>query len=246
MRTEPEVAEYFEAARGWDLDRAQAAQRSAKRAWFVAAVATLLTVLALVAVAGLTPMKTVEPFVIRVDNSTGVVDVVPVLRGQAEVPEAVTRYFVTQYVQARERYVGSLAESDYEQVGAYHSPQMNQAWAAAWNRNNPESPLNRYVDGTTVRVQVNAVSFLSPASGRKDVAQVRFLTARQQGGQGTEQVTHFVATLQYAYGAPSKDDRLRAANPLGFKVLEYRREPEVLESPASHAVTPPVISEAAQ
>ena len=71
MRTEAEVAEYFEAARGWDLDRAQAAERSAKRAWLIAGVATLLTVLALVAVAGLTPMKTVEPFVIRVDNSTG-------------------------------------------------------------------------------------------------------------------------------------------------------------------------------
>jgi len=237
MRTEPEVTEYFEAARSWDLDRARAAERSAKRAWFIAAVAILVTVLALVAVAGLTPMKTVEPFVIRVDNSTGIVDVVPVLTGKADVPEAVTRYFVTQYVQARERYVGSLAESDYEQVGAYHSPQMNQAWAAAWNRNNPESPLNQYVDGTTMRVQVNAVSFLSPASGRRDVVQVRFLTARQQGGQGTEQVTHFVATLQYAYGAPSKDDRLRAANPLGFKVLEYRKEPEVLRT-ADDARTP--------
>jgi type IV secretion system protein VirB8 len=37
-----------------------------------------------------------------------------------------------------------------------------------------------------------------------------------------------VATLKYAYGEPAKDDRLRAANPLGFKVLEYRREPEIV------------------
>jgi type IV secretion system protein VirB8 len=82
------------------------------------------------------------------------------------------------------------------------------------------------------------VSFLSPASGRDDLAQVRFLTARRQGGQGTEQVTHYVATLQYAYAAPSKDDRLRAANPLGFKVLEYRKEPEVLHNPSDAEVTP--------
>ena len=191
-------------------------------------MALLLTALALVAVAGLTPFKSVEPFVIRVDNATGIVDVVPVATSSAEIPEAVTRYFITQYVQARERYVGALAESDYEQVGAYHASAMNQAWAAAWSRNNPDSPLNRYADGTTVRVQVRAVSFLSPASGRGDLAQVRFLTARQRGGQGTEQVTHYVATLQYAYGDPSTDDRLRAANPLGFKVLEYRKEPEVL------------------
>ena len=230
MRTEPEVTAYFEAARGWDLDRAQAAERSARRAWRIAAVATLVTLLALVAVAGLTPMKSVEPFVIRVDDSTGIVDVVPVLTGKADVPEAVTRYFVTQYVQARERYVGALAESDYEQVGAYHSAPMNQAWSAAWNRNNHDSPLNQYADGTTVRVQVNAVSFLTPASGRGDLAQVRFVTARQQGGQGVEQVTQYVATLQYAYGEPSHDDRLRAANPLGFKVLEYRKEAEVVRN----------------
>ena len=233
MRAEPEVAAYFEAARGWDLNRAQTAERSARRAWLIAAVATLLTVLALVAVAGLTPMKTVEPFVIRVDNATGVVDVVPVLTGRAEVPEAVTRYFVSQYVQTRERYVAALAESDYEQVGAYHSPQMNQAWSAAWNRNNADSPLNRYADGSTVRVQVNAVSFLSPASGRSDLAQVRFVTVRAGSGQSDGQVTQYVATLQYAYGTPSKDDRVRAANPLGFKVLEYRKEPEVLRSSAS-------------
>jgi type IV secretion system protein VirB8 len=134
--------------------------------------------------------------------------------------------------------VGALAESDYEQVGAYHSPQMNQAWAAAWNRNNPESPLNQFADGTTVRVQVNSVSFLSPRSGRGDLAQVRFLTARQQGGQGVEQVTQYVATMQYAYGEPSKDDRLRAANPLGFKVLEYRKEPEVLRAASELGAVP--------
>ena len=154
------------------------------------------------------------------------------------MPEAVTRYFVTQYVQARERYVAALAESDYEQVGAYHSPSMNQAWAAAWNRNSVDSPLNRHADGSTVRVQVNAVSFLKPASGRSDLAQVRFLTARapagQVAGQGVEEVTQYVATLQYAYGPPSKDDRVRAANPLGFKVLEYRKEPEVSRSSPCH------------
>ena len=47
-----------------------------------------------------------------------------------------------------------------------------------------------------------------------------------------------MATLQYAYAAPSKDDRLRAANPLGFKVLEYRKEPEVLHNPSDAEVTP--------
>jgi len=220
------VREYFEAARSWDRDRVQVAERSVRRAWVVAGVASAVAAAAVMAVAVLTPLKTVEPYVIRVDNATGVVDVVPALEGPVSESEAVTRYLLTQYVTARERYVSALAESDYEQVGAYHTPQMNQAWAALWNRNNPESPLNVHADGGSVRVQVTAVSFIAPASGRKDLAQVRFVRTPGEGGDGREQ--HYVATLQYAFGDPSRDDRVRAANPLGFKVLEYRREPEVV------------------
>ena len=232
MRTEPEVAEYFVAARGWDQDRAQAERRSAKRAWLIAAVASVVAVSAVLAVAALTPLKSVEPFVIRVDNASGVVDVVPALKGKASESEVVARYLLTQYVITRERFVPSLAEADYETVGAFHTPPMNQAWAAAWNRNNPESPLNVHADGSAVRVKVTAVSFLTPSSGRRDLAQVRFVRSVGELGAALEQ--QYVATLQYAYGEPSKDDRLRAANPLGFKVLEYRREPEI--------VVPPVIA----
>ena len=223
---DPAVVEYFEAAQGWDRDRAQAEQRSARRAWWVAGIAVVVALVAVGAVAALTPLKRVEPFVIRVDNTSGVVDVVPALEGTASETQAVTRYLVTQYVITRERYVAELAEADYETVGAFHDAAMNQAWAALWNRNNRESPLNVHADGSSVRVQVLAVSFLKPGSGREDLVQVRF--ARFTGEPGNEREQRYVATVQYAYGDPSKDDRLRALNPLGFKVLEYRREPEVM------------------
>ena len=228
MAVEPEVQAYLAAAQGWDLDRTQAERSSARRAWWVAGTAAIVAAISVGAVAALTPLKTVEPFVIRVDGSTGVVDVVPALEGTASEAQAVTRYLVTQYVITRERYVAALAETDYETVGAFHGPAMNQAWAATWNRNNPDSPLNLHADGSSVRVQVSAVSFLKPGSGREDLVQVRF--ARLTGEPGNEREQRYVATLQYAYGEPSKDDRLRAANPLGFKVLEYRREPEVMGS----------------
>jgi type IV secretion system protein VirB8 len=179
------------------------------------------------ALAMLVPLKRVEPYVVRVDNSTGVVDVVPVYAGTADLPEAVTRHLATQYVIQRERYIAAIAEADYDQVGAFHSAPMNQRWAAAWARSNPESPLNRFADGTQVRVQVQSISFLKRGGVTADTLQVRFLTATQRGPGGGEEFAHFIATLQTAYGPPSTDVRLRALNPLGFKVLEYRREPEV-------------------
>ena len=62
-------------------DRAKHADRLAR---CIAAV--LVANLAIAALVLLMPLKRVEPFVIRVDNTTGVVDVVPVLAGEAEIP----------------------------------------------------------------------------------------------------------------------------------------------------------------
>jgi type IV secretion system protein VirB8 len=234
-----EAENYFAEATGWEFDRTVALTRTARRAWAVAIVASGVAVVATGAILMLTPLKQVEPFVVRVDSSTGIVDVVPGYAGTAELPEVVTRHLVTQYVTQRERYVPAIAEVDYEVIGAYHSAAMNQAWALAWARSNPDSPLNRYADGTHVRAQVQSVSFLKHVRGGPDLLQVRFLSAIQRSSGASEELRHFVATLQVAYGPPSADVRLRALNPLGFKVLEYRREPEAIEAVAAADSTPP-------
>jgi type IV secretion system protein VirB8 len=230
-----EIEAYFAEADRWEADRSEALAASARTAWIVAGTATTSAVAAIGAVLALTPLKQVVPFVVRVDSSTGVVDVVPKYAATEELPEAVTRHLVSDYVVHRERYVPALAESDYDQTGAYHTAAMNQAWAAAWARTNPDSPLNRYADGTRIRIQVQSVTFLKHERGAPDIVQVRFLSAGQRGDAATEQVRHYVATLQVAFGEPSSDVQLRALNPLGFKVLEYRREPEVADVSGSTA-----------
>jgi type IV secretion system protein VirB8 len=179
----------------------------------------------------LTPLKRVEPFVIRVDNSTGVVDVVPVYAGHAALPETVTRYFLDHYVSVCERFDFATAESDYEECGAFNTAARNQLWYDTWRKSNPASPLNVYRDGSTVRAQVNSISFFQGASGVSDLAQVRYTKAKREAGGTDEQVTHWIATIQYAYGPPSKDPTVRRWNPLGFKVVTFSAEPEVLTEP---------------
>ncbi len=232
MKRDPAIEQYLRDAQGWERDLSRRAHRSARIAWSVAGVSCVVTVLAVAAVAMLTPLKTVEPYVIRVDNATGIVDVVPVYVGKSEIHEAVTRHLVNNYVTARERYFYATAETDYETVGAYNSPQLNQEWLSIWDRNNSQSPLNLYKDGTTVRAQIKAVSFLKQASGN-DLVQVRFIKAARPGGTAAEQVTHWIATIPYAYIAPSKDERTRALNPLGLRIVDYKREPEVVADPAA-------------
>jgi type IV secretion system protein VirB8 len=175
------------------------------------------------------PLKRVDPFVIRVDTTTGLVDVVPVYAGNAPMDEAVTRYFLSHYVDVCERFNFSTAESDYEECGSFHSAQRNQAWYAQWTSTNPASPLNLHKDGSSVRAQVTSVSFFTRASGLADLAQVRYVKANRQGAGAEESISHWLATIQYAYATPASDPKVRRWNPLGFKVVEFRTEPEVLE-----------------
>jgi type IV secretion system protein VirB8 len=227
MTAPPVPQEYFRAAESWDANRAAQFERSASVAWCVAAAGWACAVARARALGIQMPLKQVEPFVVRVDNSTGVVDVVPVYAGNAPVDESITRYFVSHYLTVCERFNFATAESDYEECGAFHTAQRNQAWYAQWIATNPASPLNVFKDGTSVRVQVASVSFFTRVSGLTDLAQVRYLKATRQAGGGDEKFTHWVATVQYTYVAPAKDPKTRRWNPLGFKVIDFKSEPEV-------------------
>jgi type IV secretion system protein VirB8 len=222
------LRQYFEEAASWDADRALLQARSARVAWRVAIGACALTLMTTLALLLLMPLKRVDPFVIRVDNTTGIVDVVPGVAGAADASEVVTRYFLTHYITVCERFNFSTAESDYEECAAFHAAARNQAWAALWDRANPLSPLNAHKDGSGVRAQVGAVSFFKRATGVEDLAQVRYTKTRRSASSANDQVSHWIATIQYVYAEPSKDLAVRRWNPLGFKILEFRSEPESL------------------
>lgn len=228
MSDSPALEVYFAEASGWDRERAAAAERSVRTAWWVAGAGWICALTSGAALALLMPLKRVEPFLIRVDRSTGVVDVVPMYAGRATQPEAVTRYFLTHYVTVCRRFNYATAESDYEECGAFQTPKQNQAWYALWTRSNPASPLNLHKDGSTVRVRVESVSFFEPSGGLGDFAQIRYVTVTRDADGSAQKSAHFIATVRYVYTAPSADPRVRRWNPLGFKIVEFQAEPELL------------------
>jgi type IV secretion system protein VirB8 len=232
MNTEPELEAYWAEAASWDADRVRMAARSSRRAWWVAAAGWSCAIMGLGALIFLMPLKRVEAFVVRVDNSTGIVDVVPTYTREADPAEVVSRYLLTHYVTVCERFNFATAESDYEECGAFHNAQRNAAWYALWNPTNPASPLNIYKDGTTVRSRVTSVSFFRRGNGLSDLAQVRYVKALRRAGATQEEMTHWIASVQYAYTEPSKDAKTRGLNPLGFKILDFHPEPEIIQEAA--------------
>lgn len=213
---------YFEKARRFDQDRLIQVERSARIAWFVAICASTIAVVSVFAIAGLTPLKTVEPFVVRVDNSTGIVDVVSALTSAAGTyDEAVTKYFAAKYVRAREGYVSSEAEDNFRTVALLSTQHEQIRFAAVYRGSNPDSPQNIYGRSATSRINIVSISLINA-----NVASVRYMRTITRGDD--VRTTHWVATLTFSYvNAPmSSTDRL--VNPLGFVVSEYRADPEAI------------------
>jgi len=216
------LSDYFKSARRFDQDRLLSAERSRRIAWSVAAVAGIAAIVAVGAVAALAPLKTVEPFVIRVDNSTGIVDVVSALTSEAgSYDEEVTKYFAAKYVRAREGYQTVEAEENFKTVSLMSSMEEQARFSQLYRGSNPNSPQVLYRNAVS-RIVIKSISLVN-----SNVTSVRYMRTVQRNEEKT--TTHWVATLTNSYvNAPTAtSDRL--VNPIGFVVSEYRSDPEVVQ-----------------
>lgn len=220
MVTTDNLKSYFDKARRFDQDRLIQIERSNRIAWSIAIASGIVASASVFAIAGLTPLKTVEPFVVRVDNSTGIVDVVSALTSTAGTyDEAVTKYFAAKYVRAREGYVWSEAQENFRTIALLSTQQEQARFAGMYRGSNPESPQNVYGRAATARIDIASISLIN-----QNVVSVRYMRTTMRGEE--VRTTHWVATLTFSYvNAPmSSTDRL--VNPLGFVVSEYRADPE--------------------
>ncbi|WP_208436168.1 virB8 family protein [Bartonella phoceensis] len=218
-----EFDEYIKEARSFDIDRMHGMRVRMKIAVALTVLFGLMTIALALAVAALTPLKTVEPFVIRVDNSTGIVDTISALKESPNnYDEAITRYFASKYVRAREGFQAPEAQNNFRLISLLSSPEEQNRFAKWYAGNNPESPQNIY-QNMIVTVTIKSISFLS-----KNLIQVRYYkTVRERNGKET--ISHWVSILNFSYvnARISTEDRL--INPLGFQVSEYRSDPEVIK-----------------
>lgn len=217
---------YLAEARSWETSRVDALDRSARRAWWLAGFFGVLALAAVLAVSMLTPLKTVTPFVIRVDNSTGAVDVVRAIGdAPARYDEVVTKYFIQWYIRWREGYSRALAQQYYTNVGLLSSPDEQRRYYAFFNPKNPESPLKLYGEKSSVEVKIKSISFINA-----HVALVRYTKQVDDGP-----LTHWAATMTFGFASAPMSETDRAVNPLGFQVTQYRNDPDAQDAKGSEA-----------
>ncbi|MGN6155380.1 MAG: virB8 family protein [Sphingomicrobium sp.] len=225
---------YYAESASWNRDRLSAQRSSQRAAWWVAGTAALIAVLEAGALLLLTPLKTVEPYTLLVDRTTGYVQALKPLDPAKVAPDtALTQSFLVQYVIAREGFDLGTVNAAYRKVALFSVDRARSTYLSGMQVSNPESPLVALPRGAAIDARVKSISPVG-----KDVALVRFDTVRTDPNGEAQPPRPWIATIRYRWsGEPMKlEDRF--VNPLGFQVTSYRRDPEALPVGEPQAARP--------
>lgn len=208
----------LEEAKNWYADRYQ----------FVVVQRNVLAVVTIIALAGLgittfavsriADSKTFEPYVIEVEDRTGVTALVEsdsVVKYTGD--EMLIRYFINSYVKAREGFRREFYQYDYNTLVRLLS--SNEVYFQFYETIKPEAPGSPVSlgAGSYRDVKVKSISFLAPKR-----AQIRIEV--EQFSAIDPWVKHYIITADFDFFPLELSLKDRYTNPLGFQIIAYRRD----------------------
>lgn len=174
------------------------------------------------AIAALAPMKTVVPYLLEVNKVTGETHVrQPLDKPVQSQGEAVDKFFISEYIRAREGYDWGLANRNYRTVKAFSEDGSSIFKEYDLFIQSPLSPLEILQDKARVEIKISSTTL----DEKSNSATVRFskTVMNSLGKQSdTIPVTYWIATLRYEYPNPKLDEESRSYNPLGMIIPSYQ------------------------
>ena len=221
-----EAKAYMQSAKQFEQSEIERTRKFAKFAWISAGLCLFVAGAAVFAVAGLTPLKTAVPFVIRVDNNTGATDIVSIMKTKEEsYGEGVDKYWLAKYVRDREGYDWYTLQASYNATMLLSDVQEQEKISKMFNHPTA-APHKVLKDKFRVEIEITSISFIA-----KETAQVRFTkqVVPLYEGDSKPVPEKYIATIGYEYKSAPQDESDRLINPLGFQVMSYRADPEKAE-----------------
>lgn len=211
-------------SRNWYKDRYQAIMLQRRLLMVVTVISMGATLLSMIVIARIIPLKGVEPFLIQVDSRSGITQMVdPLTVKEITALDSINNFFIVQYIRARESYNVRDIAQNYATVRVMSAPDtVYMAFRREANPSNPQSVAARMGSAGTRTVKFKSISYIKP-----NQAQVRLLIEETAANGGTLQY-HKIASLVFEYAKLDLTNEERYINPLGFRVTEYRVDEDAL------------------
>ena len=166
--------------------------------------------------------KEPEPFVLKVDQSTGATEVMRSIKDTSEkYDEVVNRYWLAQYIRTCESYDWFTISEQFEACKLMSSDDVAKEYSRRIQA--PDSALTILKDKGKISIKIVSIAFFG------DTASIRFTSQKTNpSGENLDgaPVQKKLATVAYQFKSGHMTDQQRLINPLGFKAESYRVDHE--------------------
>jgi len=231
--------ETSESSQHWYQDKYQHVLTQRNVLALVALVALFTAMLAVLTVLRLAPLKSVEPYLLQIDEKTGITQKVnPLSREDYLANEAIDRYFTSAYIRVRESYNTSILLYNYNIVRLMSEPNVFREY----RRN-----IDTSVDGSLAKkmgqfgrrdMKVRSIVYLTNPAERgkkkkadKDAVDTKIMQARittiDSMPNQADVETQWVVTVTFTYATLKLNEAEQLLNPLGYQVTNYQIQREI-------------------
>ena len=179
-------------------------------------VSMLSVAVAVIFVKNIMSSKSLEPYVIEVEEKTGVATMVSQLTSQNFTgDQAIRKYFINEFIHAASAYDAKTYKADVEKVRLFSTPSIFSDFRSRIN------PRDLGVD-QKIDVRIKSVQFTD-----NNTAQIRLVQQLDNPASNAPKLQDQVITMNFYFSDIQLTMEERLINPLGFQVSKYLIAEEV-------------------
>ncbi|MBO4957090.1 MAG: hypothetical protein J6C50_04615 [Rickettsiales bacterium] len=203
--------------RTWYSNRYQVVLVQKKLLSFFSIFSIATVVIAVIFVKQFTESKSFEPYVIELEEKTGIMTVVENLNGSNLIAdEAVKRSYIFSFLNVAEGYNYVTFNKDRKTLLLFSSGNVYKQLYNKYSIRNETSIVNSLKEKGTMDIKIKSILFNTPT-----IATVRFIVYNTRPSKLYPAEVHKIAEIQFQFVDMKLNTDDRYINPLGFQVIKY-------------------------
>jgi type IV secretion system protein VirB8 len=192
--------------------------------FFISFFAITAVMVSVIFVRQIMSSKSLVPYVIELEEKTGVPTVVEQLNQSHFTADlALKRYFVYSFIKSVEGYNPGTFKDDYKKISLFTTNPIFRDISKRINPRNERSPAKLIANRGMIEIALKSMSFPNP---RK--ATVRFRTRNVGQVVGFANNRDMIADVEFTFSELNLSGEDRYINPLGFQVFKYVIDQELV------------------
>jgi type IV secretion system protein VirB8 len=174
-------------------------------------------VIAVIFVKKFTESKSFEPYVVEMEEKTGVMNVVENLNNERlTADEAIKKFYIKSFLDAAEGYNYTTYKEDRRRAFLFSTTPVYRSVMQKFSQRSEVSIVNSLGSVGTLTIKIKSIIFLTPK-----LASVRYVVYCSKPSRSFPPEKHLIANIEYDFVDMKLNQDDRFVNPLGFRVTKY-------------------------